>query len=193
MSDVSADRDQLSRARPGTHGVHERASPGSGAVHQGLSSFAVLILSLLLAYSAAALGGLASIEASSFYELLRQPAWAPPSWLFGPAWTLLYTMMAVAAWLLWRRGPWRVMAVPLGLYLLHLPVNALWSWTFFVGRSGLWATLHILVLLAMILALVVLSWSRRRAAALLLMPYLAWVSYATMLCVVLWWLNPALL
>ncbi|TVR49322.1 MAG: tryptophan-rich sensory protein [Planctomycetota bacterium] len=153
----------------------------------------VLGLSLALAYVTAAVGAMASIDAGAFYTSLQRPSWAPPPWLFGPAWTLLYTLMAIAAWLLWRRMGWRALRGPLLLYLIHLPVNGAWSWVFFVGQNGAWATVNILVLLAMIMALVAWWWNRQRLAALLLLPYVAWVGFASALCIHLWRGNPGLL
>ncbi|TVR16208.1 MAG: tryptophan-rich sensory protein [Planctomycetota bacterium] len=153
----------------------------------------VLGLSLSLAYATAAVGAMASVDAGAFYSSLQRPSWAPPAWLFGPAWSLLYTLMAIAAWLLWQRLGWRALRGPLLLYLIHLPVNGAWSWVFFVGQHGAWATVNVLLLLVMIIALVLWCWQQHRLAALLLLPYVAWVGFASALCIHLWLANPALL
>lgn len=158
-----------------------------------LAQVGVLILSLAVAYGTAAVGALASVNAPAFYGSLNQPAWAPPAWLFGPAWSLLYTVMAVAAWLLWRARGWRAARAALLLYVVHLPVNGAWSWVFFVGQHGPLATLNILLLLLMIVIMIWLFGRQQRLAALLLLPYLGWVTFATLLCITLWRNNPDIL
>lgn len=150
-----------------------------------------LALSLLLAFVTAALGAMASIDAKGFYANLVQPAWAPPPWLFGPVWTLLYLMMALALWRYWlspaRRWPGTV------LYLAQLLANGLWSWLFFQWHWGLGALLEMLVLLALIIATIRAFARADRLAAALLVPYLAWVAFATALTFSLWQANGALL
>ena len=91
---------------------------------------------LLVSFAASAVGAIASIEAKTFYGQLAQPEWAPPAWLFGPVWTSLYALMAIAAWLVWREGGFRSNRMPLGLFLLQLALNALWSWLFFAWHLG---------------------------------------------------------
>ena len=142
---------------------------------------------------AAAIGGLASRQAAGFYAQLDRPGWAPPSWLFGPAWTLLYVLMAVAAWLVWRERDRVPVRGALTLYAVQLAVNALWTWLFFAWRRGGLALAEIVLLLVLILATIAAFGRVRRAAALLLVPYLLWVSYATALTASVWRRNPALL
>lgn len=154
-------------------------------------------MSLILAWAVAALGGLASVDAGPFYAQLARPAWSPPGWLFGPVWSLLYTLMAVAAWLVWRAAP----AAPAGpqvgsalaLYGAQLAVNALWSWLFFAWQLGAWALADVLLLAALIVATMHAFRRVRPLAAWLLLPYLAWVSFAGLLTLDLWRRNPALL
>src|SRR5262245_55373756 len=86
---------------------------------------------LLLSFAAAALGAVASVEAAAFYEQLARPSWAPPPWLFGPVWTILYVLMGVAAWLVWRAHGFEEGKVALTLFVVQLGANALWSWLFF--------------------------------------------------------------
>ena len=83
---------------------------------------------LVLAYIAAAIGAVASIEAASFYQSLQQPSWAPPAWLFGPMWTTLYGLMGIAAWLAWREPNARPALI---VFVVQLALNALWSWLYF--------------------------------------------------------------
>jgi tryptophan-rich sensory protein len=150
---------------------------------------------LVLAFVAAAIGGLGSAGAPAFYGLLDRPAWAPPAWLFGPVWTTLYAAMGVAAWLVWREGANAGAATraPLGLFLLQLAVNALWSWVFFVWQSGALATANILVLDALVVATILAFRRVRPLAAALLLPYLAWIAFATALTLATWQRNPGLL
>lgn len=148
---------------------------------------------LVLTFIAAAAGSLASLDAREFYGQLTKPWWAPPAWLFAPAWSLLYILMAVAAWLVWRDHGWRGARGALALYVVQLAANALWTWLFFAWRQGGVAFAGILVLWLLIAATVVAFARIRRTAAALLLPYLAWVTYATALGYACWKLNPALL
>jgi len=146
---------------------------------------------LLAAFAAAALGAIASVDAASFYAQLTKPSWAPPPWLFGPVWTVLYALMGISAWLVWRSpGPKRL---ALSLFGVQLAANALWSWLFFAWHRGALATVEVLVLLALIVATVVAFWRTSRRAALLLLPYLLWVSFASVLTWTVWRHNPVLL
>ena len=125
----------------------------------------------------------------AWYAALRKPAWNPPGWVFGPVWTMLYTLMAVAAWLVWRRGGFATQRRPLTLFLVQLALNAAWTPLFFglhwpgvaLAEMGLlWAALG-----ATLLAFRSVS----SVAAALLTPYLAWVSFAAVLNFTLWHLN----
>lgn len=133
---------------------------------------------LLATFLTAWTGGRASLAARDFYRRLDLPAWAPPGWLFGPVWTLLYLMMAWAAWRIWRTAG----AHPaLLLYLAQLLLNGLWSWIFFRWRRGGWALAEILLLWLTLAATLVSFHSLDALAGRLLLPYLAWVSFATLL------------
>ena len=142
--------------------------------------------------AAAALGALASVDAASFYAQLDRPAWAPPIWLFGPVWSVLYLMMAVAAWRVGRIGTPSPRPAWL-LYLAQLALNALWSWLFFAWHLGAPAFACIVALWLMMVATIVSFGRRERLAAILLWPCLAWVSFAGALCFAIWQRNPALL
>jgi tryptophan-rich sensory protein len=148
---------------------------------------------LLLTTLAGGLGAIASADAREFYASLDQPAWAPPPGVFGPVWTLLYIGMGVAAWLVWRERGFSRARGALGLFLLQLGVNALWSWLFFAWHRGGLAFADILVLLALIVATIAAFAPIRRAAAWLLAPYLAWVAFATALNYSVWQRNLPLL
>ena len=146
-----------------------------------------------LCFMVAAIGAVASVQAKTFYGQLVQPAWAPPPYLFGPVWSVLYLLMAVAAWLVWRQGGFAAQRMPLTLFVFQLAPNALWSWLFFAWQMGGLAFADILLLCLLI---VVTIWQFARVSPLaagLLTPYLAWVSFASALNLSLWQLNPQVL
>ncbi len=146
---------------------------------------------LAVAFAAAAVGGLASVQAGAFYLDLVRPWWAPPAWLFGPVWSVLYALMGVAAWLVWRENDDRRTRLALALFMAQLVANGLWTWLFFAWRQGAWAFAEVLLLWAMIVATIVVFGRVHRLAAALLVPYLAWVSFAAALNFSLWRLNPS--
>lgn len=148
---------------------------------------------IVLCGAVGAIGATASVRAEQFYVALDRPAWAPPAALFGPVWTLLYILMAIAAWLVWRERGWSRAQGALGLFVLQLCFNALWSWLFFRWHLGALAFADILVMLVLIVATIVAFARIRRAAAWLLAPYLAWVSFAAVLNYSVWQRNPLLL
>ena len=148
---------------------------------------------LVVSFIAAAIGGAASVNAGPFYAQLVRPPWAPPSSVFGPVWTVLYALMGIAAWLVWRAGGFQAARSALVLFLVQLGVNALWSWLFFGWRRGGLAFADIVVLLALIVGTVVLFWRVRRTAGVLLFPYLLWVAFASALNYAVWQLNPRVL
>lgn len=126
----------------------------------------------------AGVGGLAAAGSQATYRALELPPYAPPSWLFGPAWTVLYVMIGVAGWLLWRAGGWdRVM----WLWVVQLVLNLLWTPLFFAADLYTVALVEIVALAASIGLLIAWSWHRSQAAGWLLVPYLAWVCFATAL------------
>jgi len=148
---------------------------------------------LVATFAAGIVGAIASARAAAFYGQLSQPGWAPPAWLFGPVWSVLYLCMAVAAWLVWRERGFKGASVALWLFVIQLVANALWTWLFFVLHAGALSMAEILVLWLFIAATIFKFWPVRRLAALLLLPYLAWVSFACALTWSLWRLNPAVL
>lgn len=152
-----------------------------------------LVFWLLLTGIAAALGSAASMQAGAFYGQLMQPAWAPPAWVFGPTWTVLYVLMAVAAWLVWRINGFASARPALILYLGQLVLNALWTWLFFKWQLGAWALLDILLLWCAIVATALGFWVHKPLAAWLLLPYFLWVSFAIALNYTVWQLNPTVL
>jgi len=148
---------------------------------------------LVVCLAAGGTGALASADAAQFYGELTQPPWSPPAWLFGPVWTVLYLMMGCAAWLVWRRHGFGGARFALRLFIVQLVANTLWTWLFFKLHLGAGSMVEIVLLWLLIVGTIAAFWPLRRLAALLLLPYLAWVSFASALTWSLWRLNPAVL
>jgi tryptophan-rich sensory protein len=152
----------------------------------GRSSWLALLGYVAAVTVVAAVGGVAASGSRSTYERLDLPAFAPPGWVFGPGWTVLYPLIALAGWLVWRRAGLDGSMVP---HAAQLILNAGWTPLFFAaGWYGV-ALVEIVVLLATIAITIVAFAKRSRPAALLLVPYAAWVAFATCLNAGVWWLN----
>lgn len=147
---------------------------------------------LLLSFAAAGAGGIASANAGTFYTQLDRPGWAPPPWLFAPVWSVLYLMMGVAAWLVWKERGFVGARTALALFIAQLVANALWTWLFFAWQGPGLAFAEILILWLLILATIVAFWKVRSLAGALLVPYLLWVTFASILTYSLWQRNPSL-
>lgn len=148
---------------------------------------------LILCFAAAGIGAVASATAGDFYGQLVRPDWAPPAWLFSPVWTVLFFLMGVSAWLVWRTHGFRGARVAFILFIVQLAINALWSWLFFEWRRGDLAFAEVLLLWGLIAATVVSFWRLKPLAAVLLLPYLGWVTFASALTYFTWQRNPTLL
>jgi len=148
-----------------------------------------LLFSILLCQGAGIIGSFFTVSAiPSWYALLNKPFFSPPNWLFAPVWTILYVLMGIFFFILWESP--KKQAKPLRqFFLLHLFLNALWSIVFFGLKSLFGAFLLILLLLSMIVYLVIKSKEINRRAPYLLVPYLLWVSFATLLNAAVWLLN----
>lgn len=147
--------------------------------------------SIVLCLSVGLVGSIFTASSvSTWFPGLAKPWFAPPAWLFGPVWTILYVLMGVALYLVWLAG-WKKTEVreAVYLFLVHLAINAAWSWLFFGMRSPLAGLFCIFVLWGFILMLTLRFHRIRPAAAYLLIPYLAWVSFATVLNFDIWRLN----
>ncbi len=152
-----------------------------------------LVFWLAVSFAAAAIGGIATMSAGPFYSQLVRPGWAPPGWLFGPVWTVLFAMMGVAAWLVWRVGGFRGAKTAIVLFLVQLAFNALWSWLFFRWQLGAASFVEIILLWVLILATLAAFWRIRPLAGALLIPYLLWVTFASALTYSVWRMNPQIL
>jgi tryptophan-rich sensory protein len=149
-----------------------------------------LAVILLVTFAAPAIGGYFTAKSvGTWYPALAKPAWTPPSWLFGPVWTLLYILMALAAWLVFRERAARPVAPALALYGVQLALNALWSVLFFGLQNPLAGLVEIALLWLAILLTGGAFWGVRPLAGLLFAPYLAWVTFAAALNLALWRLN----
>jgi tryptophan-rich sensory protein len=122
-----------------------------------------------------------------WYAALEKPSWNPPGWIFGPVWTLLYLMMAVSAWLVWRKVGFQR---PLVLYFIQLVLNAAWTPIFFGAHELGWALAEILVLWSAILLTTLSFFKVSKPAGWMLVPYLLWVTFAAFLNFTLWRMNP---
>lgn len=157
-----------------------------------MGMFAGIMATIGATIAAAFIGSAASISAPDFYARLTKPTWAPQAGVFGPVWTVLYIMMAVAGWQIYRSDPPNV-RVLLWLFVVQLVLNALWSWTFFKWESGAGSMATIVALWLAIVVVIVGFWRVSPLAGALMLPYLAWVSFAAALNAAMWRLNPTLL
>ena len=135
-------------------------------------------------------GSGAAFPPGEWYQQLAKPPLNPPAWVFGPVWTLLYILMGVSAWLVWLRPGLPAARIPLLLFAAQMALNGAWSWIFFGGHQVGLALIDIVLLWAAIAATLISFWRITRPAAVILIPYLLWVSFATYLNAALWRLNP---
>jgi len=150
----------------------------------GLLAFVAAVLAV------AALSGLSVARAGpDWYGALSKPSWTPPAWLFGPVWTVLYLMMATAAWLVWRRHGLSGAAVPLGLFAVQLALNAAWSPVFFGLHAVGWGVAVIVALWVAVLATMFAFWRVVPVAGWLLVPYQLWITFAGALNLAIWRMN----
>ena len=148
---------------------------------QVIELWAPITVSAVTAVVLAVLGAWLT-KLDSWYRNLRKPAWQPPDWLFGPAWTVIYALTATAATLAWDAADTGAeRRLVLILFAINVVLNAGWSWFFFIRKRPDWALAEVACLWLSIVALVVGIWPLSQTAALLLLPYLAWVSFASFL------------
>ena len=149
-----------------------------------------LVVAIVICFAAAGLGGFVTApNIPNWYADLAKPKWNPPDWIFGPVWSCLYLMMAVSVWLVWRQGGFALAKLPLALFAVQLGLNSLWSILFFGLHSPGLAAIEIILLWIAILATLITFWKRSKWAGGLLVPYLAWVSFAAVLNLAIWQMN----
>jgi translocator protein len=161
------------------------------APRRPLPSLVALALAITTVFAAALVGNLATIpNIAPWYEGLAKPWFNPPNWVFGPAWTALYALMTVAFWRILRIAPGTPGRAPaIGWFLVQIVLNALWSVTFFGAHSPLGGIVVIGALIVAIASTLLAFSKLDRIAEWLLIPYLAWVSFATVLNIAIWKLN----
>jgi tryptophan-rich sensory protein len=156
-----------------------------------LVDWIALIVSIIAAFGAAAIGGLSTSKSiPTWYRGLRKPWFNPPDWAFGPVWIILYLLMAVAAWLVWSENAAAPVVAPLTFYGIQLGLNSLWSYIFFARKDLPKAFVEIIALWIMILITTALFWNVSQLAGILMLPYISWVSVASALNYRIWKLNP---
>jgi len=156
-----------------------------------------LIFFLFITFLAAFLGNFFTVSSiPTWYASLNKPSFSPPNWLFGPAWTVLYVLMAVSAFLIWSSyakatdgQAKKEIKTALTFYFIQLVFNALWSVIFFGLKNPAWAFFEILILWILILIITLKFYKIRKVAGFLFIPYILWVSFATILNFAVWQLN----
>ena len=156
-----------------------------------MKRYVALAIFVLLPLAAGGLGSIATARSvAEWYPLLVKPWWNPPSWVFGPVWTVLYIFMGVAAWRVWcSAGSFGSARSAMILFLLQLALNAAWSWLFFGFRMPGAALAELLLLWVFIVATIRTFFVYDLVAAWMMVPYLAWVSFAGALNAAIWILN----
>lgn len=168
-----------------------RDLPSPSFALQGRAAGWALAACLGASFGAGGLGSLLSFEGiSDWYPTLSKPWWTPPNAVFAPVWSVLFLLMGVAAWRVWRREGFREARLPLLAYAVQLVFNTAWSWIFFGLRSPAPALGEVVLLWLLILVTTVLFSARDRLASVLMLPYLAWVAFAAALNAAIVWLNP---
>ena len=166
-----------------SHPVHGNSPPP----HPAFSSLAKLGVLLALSGLVAMIG--TQFGPGAWYDHIAKPAWNPPNWVFGPVWTALYVLMAVAAWRVWRKPATQAVDDALFFYGVQLALNAIWSPMFFGLQNPLIALMDIVLLLAVAGVTTAMFWRIDRVAGMLFLPYAAWVAFATALNAAVWSLN----
>lgn len=149
-----------------------------------------LLVFLVICFGVSVAGGAATASSvGTWYQALQKPPFNPPDWLFAPVWTVLFVMMAVAGWRVWRKHGLRGARAAMALFGIQLALNLAWSFVFFGYRLIGAALIEIVVLLVAIVLTTILLWRRDRFAGVLFIPYAGWVAFATALNFALWQLN----
>ncbi|KPJ55153.1 TspO protein [Parcubacteria bacterium DG_72] len=150
-----------------------------------------LIISLALPQIAGLIGSLFTFSAiATWYAVLEKPSFSPPNWIFGPVWILLYVLMGISIYLIWSKAEEdRKAKGAVWLFWLHLFFNASWSVVFFGLKNPGLAFFNIIIIWVLIVVLMIKFWQIRKWSAILLIPYLLWVSFASVLNYFIWQLN----
>jgi len=155
-----------------------------------ISKILTLIIFIIIAQSAGVIGSFFTApNIETWYVFLERPFFAPPNWLFAPAWITLYTLMGIASFLVWRKRQFPRARSAIFFYLGQLLFNALWSIVFFGMQNPFLGFLVIIILWLLIIVTTLKFWKTERAAGLLFIPYIVWVSFAAALNFSIWQLN----
>lgn len=149
-----------------------------------------LVLSLLFTIGIGSLGSVFTIsQIPNWYASLQKPVFNPPNWIFGPVWTILYLLMGVALYLVWKKPISKGRNTAIAIFIIQLILNFFWSIIFFKYHLIGWAFIEILLMWALILFCILLFWKHSKLASFMLIPYLFWVSFATILNAAIFQLN----
>jgi len=156
-----------------------------------MMKFITPIIFILISQTAGFVGSFFTVNSvNTWYTTLNKPSFNPPNWIFGPVWVTLYALMGIASYLVWqKRGDSSLVKIALIVFFIHLLFNALWSIVFFGIQNTAWAFVVIIIPWIMIVALIFLFYKIDKRAAYLLVPYLLWVSFASLLNFSIWKLN----
>jgi tryptophan-rich sensory protein len=156
-----------------------------------ISDLIKLTVSILFCFLAGAVGSVATYpNIQTWYAALNKPFFNPPNWVFGPVWTALYLLMGIALFIVWQKSSENKEARPLVLlFLLQLALNCLWSIIFFGQHLLFWASFEIVVMWSLILLFIIKSYKVSKLASWLMVPYILWVSFASVLTIAVWMLN----
>ena len=171
------------------HGVRSREATLDRRTTASAHWIGLLII-VTICLGAGGLGAAATTpEIDGWYMTIEKPSWNPPDYIFGPVWATLYIMMAVAAWLVWKPEGFKGAATTLTLFAAQLGLNVAWSWIFFGMHQPGWAFVEIVILWLAIVATTIAFFQKSKIAGGLMVPYLAWVSFASVLNFAIWRLN----
>mgnify|MGYP000214498459 CR=1 FL=1 len=151
---------------------------------------AKVLLFMFLCLLPGILGSMYTSTDTEWYNSLQQPTFQPPGWVFGPVWTVLYIMMGISLYLVWKLPSSALRTYALTFFGIQLVLNGLWTFLFFGAGSLLWSSVDILLLLASLSTTIYFFYQLSTTAAYLLVPYLLWVSFATVLNLTIYYLNP---
>ena len=149
-----------------------------------------LVLFILICYLAAFLGSIATFSSvSSWYTTINKPTFSPPNWIFGPVWTTLYTLMGISMWIIYLEKEKINIKNQSFFFFIQLFFNSIWSYLFFYLKNPLYGLIDIIFLWILILLTIISFWKVNKKAAILLIPYILWVSFAGFLNFMIWKLN----
>ena len=156
----------------------------------GSSNIVKLVISLIITVGLGSLGGIFTIsEIPNWYAGLQKPSFNPPNWLFGPVWTLLYILMGISVYLIWKQPVSTERNTGLILFVIQFVLNFCWSIIFFKQHQLGWALVEIIVMWVFILLTIIWFGKMSSTASWLLVPYISWVSFAALLNAAIWKLN----